>query len=317
MAIWSNRLLVTNSVVQPAFRIPSKELDDKLSDDLAALIVVAQATGTGDNGAQIDLIDTSSQLVTGQLDEILAADITTKSATLEVTQDVSQTKSDTLEVTADVILAFAALTEHADVTTAMAAAQAIGAGDASAEIDTCDTDWQAYIAAAAGACDIEAELVAMQAAVTAAQAIGAGDASAEIDTMDTAWVAYLAAVTKETEFVNVETDFDLLDTSIAAGIVDYDAVDAAWVLYLAEKVETESNTLVAAVAAAQAKGTGDASAEIDTLDTAAVALAALLGNAVSGVEVVVDLSTITTISQLRKAFELALVNAQGSGAFTE
>lgn len=72
------------------------------------------------------------------------------------------------------------------VTTDIAAAQAIGAGDASAEIDSADT---AFIACAA-ALSIIALANAVTSALAAAQAIGTGDASTEIDTLDTAFVAF-------------------------------------------------------------------------------------------------------------------------------
>jgi hypothetical protein len=113
----------------------------------------------------------------------------------------------TLDASIATVLALGGATEHAVVTADVAAAQAIGAGDASAEIDAVDVSVQAYLDAAAGDLNVNTELDALIAAVAAAQAIGAGDASAEIDTLDSAWVAYLAAVTKETALTAVDTDW--------------------------------------------------------------------------------------------------------------
>lgn len=76
------------------------------------------------------------------------------------------------------------------VTTAVAAAQAGGAGDIATEIDAVDTAYQAC----EDALTVISKGNAASAAVAAAQAIGAGDASAEVDALDTAFQAYEAAV---------------------------------------------------------------------------------------------------------------------------
>jgi hypothetical protein len=76
------------------------------------------------------------------------------------------------------------------VTTQIAAAQAIGVGDASAEIDAADT---AFVAVAA-ALSIIGLANQVTTDLAAAQAIGIGDASAEVDALDASFVAFEAGL---------------------------------------------------------------------------------------------------------------------------
>ncbi len=74
----------------------------------------------------------------------------------------------------------------------------------------------------------------------------------------------------------------------------------------------DTTALDAAIAAAQLIGAGDASAEIDAIDVAAVALTATAS--VSG-DVVLswDDAQVTTMNQLKRAVEALLLLAQSSG----
>lgn len=72
----------------------------------------------------------------------------------------------------------------------------------------------------------------------------------------------------------------------------------------------DTTDLTTAIAAAQLIGTGDASAEIDAIDTAASALAV----ATSGdVILSYDASTVTSYNQLKRAVEALLTQAVASG----
>lgn len=72
----------------------------------------------------------------------------------------------------------------------------------------------------------------------------------------------------------------------------------------------DTATLTAAIAAAQLIGAGDASAEIDAIDVAAQALSATNTGHVS---VTYDTTAVTSLNQLKRAFERILLAAASAG----
>lgn len=142
--------------------------------------------------------------------------------------------------------------------------------------------------------------------IAAAQLIGAGDASAEIDALDISVAAYVASVTAANTLAAATPN----SAAVAA------LIDAAFDL---------TPALTAAVAAAQLIGAGDASAEVDAIETAfdlVVAALALAKDAsdiasasvssTADFEISFDTSVVTTLNQYRalaRAAEQAVVSS--------
>lgn len=151
------------------------------------------------------------------------------SANEAVTEDAELAAAIVLGTAIDTAIDSLESTEYAQTTTDIAAAQAIGAGDASAEVDTWDTNHALAVTAMAAIQSVEVaalitalgsleatgvgaaldaaqalnvEIDALQAGdetdvtgdIAAAQAIGAGDASAEIDAGDASHVLAVAEI---------------------------------------------------------------------------------------------------------------------------